>query len=299
MLLTLLYTMVVYRMLRGNFRTLRAIALGAFILGAKQFAQADDFGCLNEAIRNAVNAANTEQKARNQSGYSAPSNGSCVVGAMIDRGGDSSLVWNFSLLSGKSYIFIAAGDSDVTGLELTCMNRSEGKPFDSRKGVAPVSHVEIPADKDRAVVRVDVKVTASKDVSDFVVILCLESSGTPGNLDELEGCVAHLAIKIAGNSDSANLALDENHDDICLYSGLYTSDTPDRIFHRMFRKGTHYELFSAGDVNCKNIAMNVLKRSDAGGDGEQVARDSGADPVIQFDAGTDEDWREQYPLQPR
>src|SRR5271167_1476318 len=100
---------------RSSFGTLRAMALGAFILGAQQLARAGDFGYLDEAIQNAIKAANTEQRARGQTGFGAASSTSCLVGAMIDRGGDSLLVWNYGLLPGKDYIFVAAGDSDVTG----------------------------------------------------------------------------------------------------------------------------------------------------------------------------------------
>lgn len=281
-------------MQRSCLGTLRAMALVALVLGAQNLAQAGDFAYLDGAFRNATKAADTEQKARGLAGFGPASSTTCVIGAMIDRGGDSSLVWNFGLLPGKSYLFVAAGDSDVTGLELACTNKGEEKPFDTQGGAAPVSLVKIPPDQDRATVRVSVKVTAAKEASDFVVIVCLESPGTSGNLSAVEGCITSLAGEIEKSPDKEGLSLDGEHDDICLYCRLLTSDAPERSFSRMFRKGTHYRLYSTGDMNCRNIGASVFKRGDDGADAEQVgkgAAPAGPSSLVDFDAGTDDDWR--------
>jgi hypothetical protein len=276
------------------FKTLRAVALSVIVLGAQQLAKADDFGYLDEAVKNAIKAANAEQNNNGQIGYSAALESLCMLGAMIDRGGYSALTFNYSLLPGKSYLFIAAGDNDLTGLELTCKNKGAEKPFDTKKGAVAVSYVRIPAGQDRAKVQVAVKVTASKDPPDFVVILCLENTGTPSDLDALESRVSYLATAIARNSDKGKFAPDEGHDDICFYAMHLTGDSPEREFYRIFRTGTHYKLYSTGDMNCKNIEASVFKRNDDGSNGEQVGRNTapvGADSIVEFDAGTSDDWK--------
>jgi hypothetical protein len=274
--------------------TALAVTIGVLAAGAQQVANAGDFGSLDQAVNNSIEAAKAEARGKSQGDFGAHSSGACMVGAMIDRGGDSALVWSFALQPGKNYLFVAAGDSDVSGIELACSNKGEDKPFDTQTGRSPVSYLEIPADKESAVVRVAVKVTAARDPSDFVAVVCLESGQTAVSLDDIKRCSAQLTGGISRNPDSANLGLDEDYDDVCLYAALVSSDAPDRAFRRTFRKGVHYVLNSSGDTNCKDVTMSVFHRDDDGSEGKQVGQDTapeGPDSFMEFDAGTDDDWK--------